>query len=178
MTDSANVTSLDAIRKFRQSLLRFAEEASDAVVGLQMEVTRALEWLEHDRPHYWKAQIRKCQEQVSQARAELERAKTKQVAGHRPSCYEEKKALELAKRRLEYAQQKLEAVKRWTVLVRDEINEYRGRLGPMERCLETDLPRIVALVEKQIAALEAYLQVQAPELADALDVENPSTSEE
>jgi len=174
MSQSANVTSLDALRKFRQALLRFSEEASDALVGLQMEVLRALEWLEHDRPHFWKAQIRRCYDQVAQARAELERAKTKEVAGHKPSCYEEKKALELAKKRLEYAQQKLEAVKRWTVLVRDEINEYRGRLGPLERCLETDIPRIVALLEKQIAALEAYVQIEAPELADAADLENPA----
>ena len=169
MARSANVTSLDAMRHFRHALARFVEDATNALTALHMEVYRAMDWLEHDRPHYWRNEVRRCYERVAQARAELEKAKMKEVAGHRPSCYDEKKALELAKQRLKRAEEKVELVKRWAILVRDEMNEYRGRLGALERCLETDIPRTIAMLDRSIAALESYVEVQTPESTEPLD---------
>ena len=173
MGQSANVTSLDAMRRIKVALIRFAEDAANALGSLQQEVYRAIDWLEHDRPHYWRAQVRKSYERVAEARVQLERARMRDVAGHRPSCYDEKKALALAKQRLEFTQEKVEAVRRWAVVVREEADEYRGRLGGLERCIETDIPRTLAMLERSIAALEAYTEIRTSDqdFGDSASVE-------
>jgi len=164
MGKSANVTSLEAMREFKHALIRFAEEATRALDSFHQEIYQALDWLEHDRPHYWRAQVRKSYDRVAQTRTELEKARLRTVAGHRPSCYDEKKALELAKQRLETAREKVETVKRWAVAVRDEADEFRGRLGALGRSLEIDIPKTLAMLERSISALEAYVEIQgAPE---------------
>jgi 16S rRNA (cytosine1402-N4)-methyltransferase len=52
---------------------------------------------------------------VNQAQKDLEHCRTyKKVGDNEPSCIEEKKALEKAKKKLAFAEEKAEAVRRWT----------------------------------------------------------------
>ncbi len=79
-----------------------------------MEARRALDWITHDRPAYWQAEIRRSTEAVARAKDELAQSRTyKRIDEYVPSCAEEKKLLEMAKRRLEYAEEKLETVRKW-----------------------------------------------------------------
>jgi hypothetical protein len=82
------------------------------------------------------------------------------VAGHKPTCYEEKLALRAAKERLERAQEKVESVSRWCALVRHEIDEFDGRRGSLQRYLETDFAKTVATLGRMIAAIEAYAEIE------------------
>ena len=106
MDRSANVTSIDAVRALRAALLNFEAEARDAVVLLVLEVRKALDWLENDRTRYWPEQVRRASERVLQARNDLERAQLTYGSEEPPSCYEQKKALEQAERRLRTCQEK------------------------------------------------------------------------
>ena len=97
---TANVTSLDALRNLRAALVRFAADVEAALVALELEARRPVEWVEGDRSRYWPQQARKASELVSEARLALERCELRISGEDARYCYDERKALEKAKRRL------------------------------------------------------------------------------
>lgn len=159
MSEFANVRSLDAIRQFRVALQKFVEDAQKALAGIQMEIHRGQDWLEHDRPAYWQAQVRLAFQQVAETRTAYESCRMRTVAGHRPACLEERNAYREAQAYLRYAQEKVEAVRLCALKVRHEADEYRGRIGQLERCLEGEIPQTLELLSQIIASLEAYADI-------------------
>lgn len=157
----ANVHSLAAMREFKVRLLEFADIAIDVIASLQQQTLAFLDWLEHDRPNFWKQYMLRSFDAIAQARSELEKCQMRTVAGHRPSCYEEKLALQAAKKRLEMAQEKVEAVTRWCAVVRHEIDEFDGRRGGLQRYMESDFVKTVATLERMIAAIETYAEIES-----------------
>ena len=158
MTEAANVSSVDAIARFAAALRRFEDEASQVLLALDQQVNRALHWLDHEQPAYWRAQIRRQFDEVARTRTALENCLLREVAGDRPSCIEEEKAHRAAKRKLELALAKPEQVRRWAIRVHREVDEYRGRIGRFRQALEGDIPRALALLERTQASLERYLE--------------------
>ncbi|MCA8996991.1 MAG: hypothetical protein KDA80_08395 [Planctomycetaceae bacterium] len=159
---SANVRDIDAIRHFRASLLKFAEELERALQSMFLEVQRGREWIEHDRPHYWTVQTRRAFDLVAATRSALNTCQMRTVAGRRPSCIEEKQAYERAKRRLQHCQEQGERIKNWTVKVHHDSDEFHARLARLGRLLESDIPQALALLERTIATLESYAEIAPP----------------
>lgn len=159
---SANVRSIAAIREFRAAVQVFLDEAHGALDQMRMELQRSFEWIEHDCPHYWEGQLRRAFELVSQTRSALETCQMRTVAGHRPSCIEEKQAHAAAKRRLEHCRDQIERVKKWTVRLHKDANEFRGRMASLQRMLEQDVPRLIALLQRSADILDKYAEVPAP----------------
>jgi hypothetical protein len=156
MERSAQVTSIEAIRDFRAALLQFGGEAEDAVIMLTLEARKAIQWLQQDRSRYWPEQTRRAQEWVVQARNELDRCQLHYGSENAPSCFDQKKRLEKAKRRLRLCEEKVKAVKRWINTVRQELDDFDGELAKMNNWLETDLPRAAASLERMLRALDKY----------------------
>lgn len=160
MARAAKVTSIDAVEAMTVALERFGEDAAAAMSDLEIELRRALEWIEHDRKIYWAQEVRNGWDRVAAARQELERRRVlHKVADHEPGCREEKKALAEAKRRLQVAQEKVEAVRRWSHAVEKEVNEYRGSVNQLAGWLQADLPRAVAALQRMTGALDAYVRL-------------------
>lgn len=157
----ANIHSLDAMRAFRVHLLEFAGVANDVAASLQQQTQSFLDWLEHDRPNFWKQYMLRSFDVIAQARADFEKCKMRTVGNHRPTCYEEKLALEAAKQRLQMAQEKVEAATRWCSFVRHEIDEFDGRRGSLQRYVESDFAKTIATLERMILAIEAYAEIES-----------------
>src|SRR5579871_6353173 len=112
----ARVTDIAAIEEFRVALVEFAAGLRRALTDVQLEVRRATEWIQVDRPAHWQGEVRRGFEAVARAKDDLAHSRTyKKVGSFTPACIEEKKALELAKRRLEHAEKKVEAVRHWMI---------------------------------------------------------------
>ena len=75
----ANVRSVDALRDFKNALIAYAEEARNALNGVDMDVRRTRDWLERDQLMYWQTQVKKRNEQVSQARGAEATKKAKEA---------------------------------------------------------------------------------------------------
>jgi hypothetical protein len=163
---SAHVTSIDAVHALRTALLRFEADARDGVTLLVLEVRKALDWLEHDRTRYWPEQVRKASEKMVEARNELERCQLTYGSEEAPSCYEQKKALERAKRRLRLCEEKVKVVRRWVRSVRAELNEFDGQMARINNCLDMDVPRAAAALQRMARALEKYAHTSAPPQSD------------
>lgn len=156
MSGEAQVRSISHVRDMQAAVRLFRDDASNALDLMLMELQRAIEWIEHDRPAYWAGQTRKAFEQVAATRTALNTCLMRTVAGRHPSCIEEKQAHDKAKRRLQHCQEQTERVKRWAVKVRHEIDEFRSRISVLRRRLDGELPKSSLYLERMATALEAY----------------------
>lgn len=159
----ANVQSIDALRDTRLALIAFGERTDAALADLRSKIDRTLAWLEQDRPLYWREQERRAYDLVASTRIAYETCRMRTVGGRHSECIEEKVAHQRAKARLEHCQRKIEIVRRWNAEAGRQADEFRGRVGPLKRTLEDDLPNLVALVTRMIDSLEAYADVRPEE---------------
>jgi hypothetical protein len=163
---AANVRSIGALRAVKLALRQFEADVNNALVTLELEARRPIEWIEHDRTQYWPREARKASDWVAEARLALQRCELTIDADHRKTCYDERKQLERAKRRLHLSEDKVQAVRRWRLELRKEIEEFEVHLAKLKRYLETDFQRAVAAVERMGQALERYVETgaHAPQL--------------
>lgn len=165
MSGEAQVRSIVHIRDMQAAVRVFRDSASNALDLMLMELQRAIEWIEHDRPAYWEQQTRRAFEQVAATRTAMNTCLMRTVAGRHPSCIEEKQAHEKAKRRLQHCQEQIERVKRWSVKIRHEVDEFRSRISALRRRLDGELPKSAQYLDRMASALEAYADmIQQPAL--------------
>lgn len=163
MAETARVESIDALKKFRAALCKFAETVRVALDEADAEVQRASYWVKQEQQNYWKAQIRKRSELFARAKSDLSRKKSQRTAlGGRYTCIDEEKALAAAERRLEEAKQKQANVRRWSRLLDEETFSYKGVAQGVSTVVEVEVPNAVAQLDNMIAALEAYATSTAP----------------
>jgi hypothetical protein len=156
MSESANVTAIDAINDLRAALVCFGEEAAEAVAAAEAEIRRTEEWLE-DQLKYWQHEVRLGEDEVFHAKTELTRRKMMNFGGRPVDTTDQELALHRAKARLEHAEDQVEVTRHWLRLWPKAVIEYRGPSGQLKGVLEGDLPRACALLDRKIAALEAYV---------------------
>jgi hypothetical protein len=128
-----------------------------------MEIRRAVEWIQHDRRDHWTHEVRRGYERVSEARVQLQQAKTfRRIGNDDPSCLDEKKALERSKRRLDTAEEKVAAVRHWCHVIEHAVHAYRGTRGQVTGWLDADYPKAIAVLKRMMAALEQYVAADVP----------------
>ena len=167
MGRTAKLTSVDAVRTVAVALAAFRDAVVAALTDLDIEARRACDYVRVDRRNYWKEEVRRGWDRLAQAKARLQERETLgKVAGHEPSCIEEKRAVQTAARRLDIAQEKVDRVRHWTQTVDRAVAEYQGSLGQLTRWIEAELPQALALLDRIEDRLAQYLAVASP-LPDA-----------
>ena len=162
MGESAAVSSIDAIREFRECLCTFGEDCRMALTTVDMELSRAQQWLTRDRVLYWQAEWKRRNLDVGNAKAELFRRKLSSASGEPPDLGEKKELLRIATRRLHEAEEKLESVKRWVGLLQQAVSHYHGRSRPLGDKLDSALPHALTLLDNMTTALDAYIAMAPP----------------
>lgn len=159
MSDHANVRSTDAIESVRTALTKFLHQSEEGLVELDAEMRRVLDYLEHDRPAFWKAQTRLAEDGVHTAKMELQRALMFPVGvNERPAATEQRAALAKAEARLAYCREKMERLRHWVRQIRTELPDYQGRMTQFRSILDSDGPAAVAVLERLLRAVEKYTQ--------------------
>ncbi len=169
MSGPAKVHSTDAIEAVRLALILFVDRVTDALAELSSEMRKVQEWLEHDRPKYWKNQTRMAMDQAHQAQQALHRCLMFPIADERPSCYEERAELKKAKARLEYCREKGERVRHWQQALRHELFEYEGRMSQLMKLIEIDVPQAIGVLNRIVRNLEEYRAVRAADPRSSYD---------
>ncbi len=163
MGRTARITSIGVLQTTATALQRFRGEASGSLDDLDIELRRILDWIHHDRKEFWDRELRRSSEMVSQAKIQLQQARiSRQIAGHEPACVDEKRALERAKRRLEVAEQKVQAVRVFAHAIDRAIEEYQRSRAQFVTWLETDVLQAVAALDRMSASLESYVSLETP----------------
>lgn len=164
MSRFARVDSIDRIRDFRVTLARFIEDTKAALAEAESEIAQASRWLSLEQTNYWKLQARKRAELLTRAKIELSRKQSiKTPSGGRYSCVDEKKALALARKRYEEAEQKTANVQRWLRRFEEETFEYKGQVQALMRAIEGDVPKALAFLDRAVQQLDAYTRITPPE---------------
>jgi len=171
---SARVDSIAAIDTFRGMLAKFEQRSQDSLEILTSELRRALDWLEHERPAYWKEQNRIAGDNMHQAKRALERCLAYPVGDERPSCREERANLRKTQVRMEQCREKSERVRYWNRQLHHELLEYKGRIGSLQRILEIELPTARAELQQIVRRLDAYRIERPPVAFDPEPTEPPA----
>ena len=159
MGEQIKVADVETIERFRASLLVASETFGLALEEAEGEIERTLAWVESEQPDFWRKRIRKAQDEVVMCKSALFRKQEiKATADARPSVVDEKKALDRAMKRLEYAETKLRNTKRWTTELPRQSVIFKGALSGMHTVLDRDVPRVNAMLKRMTEHLEAYLR--------------------
>lgn len=161
MSGPAYVQNTEAIERLKGSLAKFSHQVGEGLTELEAEMRRMLDWLEHDRPRYWKNAVREAWDGVAQAKQNLQRCLMYPIGDERPSCTEERDALKQAEAHLAYCEQKVERLKAWCRELRHELFEYEGRVTQLKEVTEVDVPQAMATLGKILDRIAEYQLLQA-----------------
>lgn len=170
---AANLHSIEALRAFKEALQAFESSVQDALVSLELEARRPVEWIENDRSRYWPREERKAADGVIEARLGLERCEQTTSADTPRYCYDERKLLEKAKRRWRLTEEKVQAVKRWRQQIRKDVQEFQVQISKLKRFMETDFLGTIVSLERMSEALDRYVQRPAAPTETSPDVKSP-----
>jgi hypothetical protein len=162
MSQGANVRSVDAIRDFKVALINFAEEAQIALGSVEMEIRQIRNWLLRDQLTFWQSQIKRGQERVSMARADLFRRKLSQSSSDAISDTEQKEALRDAERKLREAEEKVITIKKWIPILEHALSEYHSQSQPLGDRLSGRFTATLSLLDRMLDTLDAYLAMAPP----------------
>jgi hypothetical protein len=171
----ARVESVDVIRAFRFALLKFAEAANSALTDAESDAGHTLMWLETEQRTYWQNNVRKATELVSRCEEAVRQKKIfKDASGRQQSAVDEEKALAKAKRLKEHAEERLANVRKYAPRLHREILLYKGQVQRLATCVASDVPAAAAKLDKIVATLGAYFELQAPDSPATISVTQPS----
>jgi hypothetical protein len=154
---AAQVQSLEKLIDFQASLATYAHQAKEALSSMEMEIRRAQEWLE-DRLQFWQVEVRRAEEEVFKARQELARRRLIRIGDRPADTTEQEIALAKATHRLQHAEEKRTACRRWLRDLPEAVAEYQARAINYQTVLESDVPRMNAFLDRKMDLLEAYAQ--------------------
>ncbi len=157
MADSARVTSIDALKRFREALVKFAEEAKHSLVSTDLQNRRISDWVNTTQKMYWLNEVKRRREKLGELRSELHRRK---ISG--ASDTEQMEAVRRETARLRHAEEKVEVVKRWGPPLLHAIDEYHGTARGLDDMLGREVAEGIAALDRMITALEEYIQLSPP----------------
>ena len=158
---AADVRSIAGVTEWRADLINYGDSLAEAMAGVNLEIRRAFDWLDEQQT-LWKRAVRDCEDEVTRAKAELSQRNFQTWDGRQPDCTVQEKALRRAKARLEYAEEKVETVRRWIARLPKLIDEaFTGPSRRLCNILEADLPVAATELGRRIAALESYAGLRA-----------------
>ncbi len=162
MSRAANVHSIQTLKDFKLAMITFGEDARNALSGVDMDLRRMRDWLERDQLGYWQMQVKRRSEEVMQARSDLHRRKISQQGSDSVSDTEQKEALREATKRLRIAEEKVALIRRLVPQLHHAIAEYHSHSQPLGDHLSGSFERSLAVLERMVLSLEAYVSTTAP----------------
>ncbi len=162
MSEAAKVTSVDALKDFREALVSFLEEAKNSLVTVQMENRRTTDWLQNHQRLYWFEELKRRRERHSMALTELHRVRLQARPGSAIRDTEQKEAVRVTLAKVREAELKVETVKKWGPPLQHAIDEYTGKARALDDLLTGDVVHSLGMLERMISSLEDYLRLTAP----------------
>ncbi|HRJ50121.1 MAG: hypothetical protein KF787_02705 [Phycisphaeraceae bacterium] len=176
MSETARIQNLDILRDVRAALLDFAHEAGLCMTAVGADVERVGQWLTLDRPHHWRQEIRRREEAIEAAKAEIRR---KELAAfpNPADTTTERVALRRCRERFERAQHKQDRVRTWLARWERESTDFKGGFSSLNQVVHAQIPAAVARLDRMIQSLEEYLRTAPPTSSQATPAGSQSASQ-
>jgi type II secretory pathway pseudopilin PulG len=158
MSEGARVESIESLQRMHVALVKFSEAIAIALADAEGELSRTQVWLETEQLSHWQGEIRKRHDTLERAKEAVRMKKLfKDSSGRTPSAVEEEKAARLAQQRLEEAQRKLEATKKYTKVLQREIQNYKGGVQRLATSLADGVPTALQTLSSYSEQLRRYV---------------------
>jgi hypothetical protein len=159
---AARVHTLQVLKDVKAAVVEFSDAVNQTLTSVDSDINRVTQWLTQDRPAYWKAQVRRREDDVTRAQTDIMRKRI--IAAPEPaSVVEEQKVLDHVKRRLAGAQRKLENVRRWAPMWEREALLYKTTCRGLAEAIHRDMPAATVRLDQMMASLDAYLRIAVPQ---------------
>jgi chromosome segregation ATPase len=159
MPERAHVTSVDAIKAFKTSLIVYLSKARPTLEEISSDILRLRLWLQDDQQSHWEGEIRRRSRKLQDAQQALFSARISNLSD---ATAAEQVALTRAKRALDEADSKLRTVKRWTRDFDSRVEPMAKQLEKLQTILSEEMPRAIAYLTHAINTLDAYANVAQP----------------
>ncbi len=163
MNQQVHVRSFEAVQQYRAALVSFLHTARGILQQTDQLVLRMVQWAGQERPSFWQAELRRSWDLVARARQELAQCEQQYYGEDRATCYQQRKALEAAKRYTQHAEEKVHTARQWSAQAQRAWTQYRGSTQPLRTLLESEAEKHLAFFDRVLASLEQYVQTAAPE---------------
>jgi chromosome segregation ATPase len=160
MNPSAHITSYEALPRLHDALAKFAAKGQEALSVADASIRHALDSV-RERLTHWQRQVARCNEDVNLARSELTLRRSLND-GKRAGCVEQEIALARAQQRLREAEEKVVVCRRWLVQLPEAIQEFERLARQLAGTLDADMKVSLSILQKKMAALEAYADLISP----------------
>jgi hypothetical protein len=158
MTERASVGSVEALRAFKPTVIKFAELTQAALSTSETSATRTLDWIIRDRRPLLQREIRRLQEEMTRSRTRMISRMDPMQDNPTPKV-DDRLDYDAAKRRLREAEAKLEETRVWARQLERAIEEYRGSVSQLGWFVRGELGRAVGALDQMGDALESYMQL-------------------
>ena len=155
---SADIRSPETLQRFRFRYLEFDKNAHSALELIYGDLRSIGEWLNREQLPYWKRQLRIRHDRLKEAWREYINARYGDRRMGKPSCVDERKAYEKAKRMKEEAEFKIRMVERWQIALDQQIEKLVPPCRRFGSMLDELTPKAVARLEHMMDRLEDYLR--------------------
>lgn len=165
MAEQANIQEVRAVSELRGRVVETSETLSRIVDDCNSTMQRFVDWVSRDRATYWKYELRRRDQKIQSARSDLERAKIARPDADPRSFTDQMRALKKAKSRLDEAQAKAKACKRWAIELERQSLLLRAGLRPVSAMAEAELPAATRWLAQLEQHLQGYL-AEAPSMPE------------
>lgn len=156
----ADIESMEVLKDFRARFVAFDSLCHNALIGVDQEVKRTMDWLGGQQIPSLERLLRKCEEDVNRAQSDLSEAKWREAhAGAKSSGIDERKALERARRRKEETEAKLDAARRWRIELTQSIGKMSAPCTLLSNLLTHLTPLALARLDRMLDNLEDYFRM-------------------
>lgn len=191
MSEFARVLDVQEMASFRALLVKVAESVRNGVATADLEMRNMKQWLDHEQPQVWARRIKKLQRQLDDAVETLRRKQlTPTPTGDPPNTLFEKKAVRLAKERIEEARARAGRTKQWSRKFDREDQLFRGNTQGARNAVQGTIPQAIRTLDELLGHLEEYMKLtanapsptatddDAESVARPTDAVNPATDEQ
>ncbi len=155
---TANISGPEVLKRFRHRFVKFDDECRQALGAVNGDVARIVEWLRREQLAHWKRQLRKREEMVQSFRLEYLSATQEDKYHRKSSGVDERKRLEKAKRMKTEAEDKIQLVKKWSMVIESKSGTLLRPCSSLSTTLEIKTPRALARLDKMLDSLDNYLR--------------------
>jgi len=152
----ADVRSIESLAELHRAVDHLSERLMLQGYQLRSVVTGAQRHFSQEYPHYWRNQLRRAEQQLSEALDRLSRKQSTTRAGESVPATEEKKQVARWKNRVRLCREKLERSRTIAVEMEQNGEKLKGPIADLMELAEVGLPSASTRLVGLIARLEAY----------------------